>query len=71
VATSLGTRIRTARTEAGLTAEQLAPLIGVTMGTLLRWERDEFEPSVKKVRRIAEETGKPLAYFISSESKAA
>lgn len=69
--TSLGTRIRNARKEAGLTAEQLAPTVGVTMGTLLRWERDEFAPSVKKLRRIAEATGQPLTYFISSEGRTA
>jgi transcriptional regulator with XRE-family HTH domain len=54
-----------------LTAEQLAPTVGVTMGTLLRWERDEFAPSVKKLRRIAEATGQPLTYFISSEGRTA
>jgi transcriptional regulator with XRE-family HTH domain len=68
VATSIGYRIRRAREEAGFTAEQLAPLIGVTMGTLLRWERDENAISVKNVMRVAELTGKPLTYFLSEEA---
>ena len=65
MATSIGSRIRTAREEAGFTAEQLAPLVGVTMGTLLRWERDENEISVKRLRKIAELTGKSFTYFVS------
>ena len=66
--TSIGSRIRTAREGAGFTAEQLAPLVGVTMGTLLRWERDENAISMKNVMRIAELTGKLLTYFVSEEA---
>ena len=68
MATSIGSRIRKAREEAGFTAEQLAPQVGVTMGTLLRWERDENAISVKNVMRIAVLTGKPLTYFVSEEA---
>lgn len=68
MANSIGSRIRQAREDAGFTAEQLAPQVGVTMGTLLRWERDENAISVKNVMRIAEITGKPLTYFVAEEA---
>ena len=68
MATSIGSRIRQAREDAGFTAEQLAPQIGVTMGTLLRWERDEYAISVKNISRIAELTGRPLSYFVSDKA---
>ena len=68
MANSIGSRIRQAREEVGFTAEQLAPQVGVTMGTLLRWERDENAISVKNVMRIAEITGKPLTYFVAEEA---
>jgi len=38
------------------------------MGTLLRWERDEYAISVKNISRIAELTGRPLSYFVSDKA---
>lgn len=61
----LGQRIREAREEAGFTAEQMAPLVGVTMGTLLRHERGETKRiSYERLARIGEVTGKPLSWFM-------
>ncbi len=40
-----GQRLRTKRTKAGLTQEALARLLGVTVTTVARWERDEMTPS--------------------------
>jgi len=59
-----GQRIREARKDAGLTAEQIAPMLGVTMGTVLRWERNEIKRlSYDQLVSIARVTGKPLSYF--------
>lgn len=64
----LSERIRQARTDAGLTREQLFPLLGVSLRTLTRWESGETTRiSMEKVTRIAEVTGKPLAFFVTDK----
>ncbi len=64
----LPTRIRAARAEAGLTREQMAPMLGVSLRTRPRWESGETpRVSFDALRRIAEVTQKPLAYFVASE----
>ncbi len=40
-----GQRLRAARTKAALSQEALARLLGVTVTTVARWERDEMQPS--------------------------
>lgn len=60
----LGSLIRTARTDAGLTQEQLANKIrGVSRTDIGRFERGEAEPSAQNVKDIAKACGvaqKPL-----------
>jgi transcriptional regulator with XRE-family HTH domain len=71
VASSIPTRIRSARDDAGLTREQMAPQVGVTLRTLSRWESGETPGiSFASLSRIAEVTGKPLAYFVTDEAAA-
>lgn len=69
---SLGTLIRTAREDAGLTREAMSPHIGVTLRTLARWERDETEniPMLKMID-VARVTGKPLSFFLNGDSEVA
>ena len=67
MAAAIPTRIREARTQAGLTREQMAPLVGVTLRTLGRYETGETTRiSVETMARIAEATGKPLAFFLEA-----
>lgn len=62
----LGDRIRQARREAGLTAEQMAPLIGVTLATIYRHETGKTKQiGFARLVRIAEVTGKPLSWFFT------
>lgn len=42
--TTLGARIRAARTKRNLTQEEAADLIGVLANTVSRWERDACAP---------------------------
>lgn len=68
LANDIGSRIREAREGQGLTAEKMAPLVGVTMGTLLRYERGETGKKgigFSRLAKIAEVTGKPLSWFLS------
>lgn len=67
----LGQRIREARSEADLTAEQLAPKLGVTMGTLLRWERGETKRiGYDQLVAVAKHTGKTVGYFFDTKAAA-
>ena len=61
----IGRRIASAREEAGLTQQELAERIGLRSGqSISRYERGETEVPSKKLRRIAEQTHKPLTFFI-------
>lgn len=62
----IGRRIREAREAADLTQRDLAERIGVqTAQSISRYERGETEVPMKRIRRIADATGKPLDFFIT------
>lgn len=66
MADTLSIRIRSARDEAKLTREQMAPMVGVTLRTLARYESGETQRiSVVMLLRIARVTGQPLTYFLN------
>lgn len=56
-------RIRTARQQAGLRQEDLACLIPCSARAIQSWEAGEREPRPHHRRRIAEVTGRDLAWF--------
>jgi len=69
---TLGLRIRDARKAAGYkNAESLAVRMGVGQRTVQRWEANESEPTLSRLREIAALTGRPLGYFLSNEVQAA
>jgi transcriptional regulator with XRE-family HTH domain len=45
--------IRTARRQVGLTAADLATVLGVSTGTVASWERAEALPSRTRLERVA------------------
>jgi len=61
--TALGTRIRQARVEAGISREQLAVLLGVSLPSIQRWETGRNEPTFRRVNEIGRVTGKPVEWF--------
>ncbi len=64
----LGRRIRQAREDAGLTQSELADRIGLSHPqSISRYERGETEVPQKRLRRIADETGKQLNHFLADE----
>lgn len=66
----LGSRIRKARHLAKLTPEQMAMELGVSVGTLFRYERGEaLNLSVGRLARIAAVTEKPMAYFLNGDEE--
>lgn len=62
----IGDRIRQARTEAGLTQDQLADLVGVGMRQIQYYESGESDP-YRKLRQIAEATGKPIDWLLRGD----
>ena len=57
MASELGTRLREARTEAGLTQAQLAELIGVSRKTINTVENGVFVPSTTLALKLARALG--------------
>lgn len=61
----VGLRIAQARDEAGLSQQELAERINLAQGqSISRYERGETEVPAKRLRRIAEATGKPMSFFV-------
>ncbi|MEM7197901.1 MAG: prephenate dehydratase domain-containing protein, partial [Pseudomonadota bacterium] len=57
---SLGVNIRRIRKQANVTINDLAAALGVSIGTVSRWERGDSAPSRTRVAKIAEYFGTPL-----------
>lgn len=63
---ALGRRIALARNEAGLTQPKLAEKLGVNRSQVAKYESGENSPRFEKLARLAEVTGKPIAWFFES-----
>jgi len=64
-------RIVRARAEAALTQEELAQQAGCSVFSIGKYERGERALRGPALRRIAEATGKPLAFFFDTTEVAA
>ena len=64
-------RLRRARIEAGLTQEELATRTKISLAAIGKYERGERSPRGPNLRRIAEETNKPVAWFFEQPEEAA
>ncbi|HEY7252166.1 MAG TPA: helix-turn-helix transcriptional regulator [Methylomirabilota bacterium] len=63
----LATRIRKARVESGLSREHLAARLDVSYKTVVRYETGRSRNiSAARLIRIAEATGKPIAWFFEA-----
>lgn len=65
----VGDRIREARASKGWKQKHLAAEVEVEPITVSRWERGATTPDLDVLRLVAEATGKPLTYFVSSENE--
>ncbi len=59
------------RQDAGLTQEQLAPLIGVTLRTIQRWEMGDSEPRSSQWPRTAGALNVTVAELLGIDTEAA
>lgn len=60
---SVGAKVKEAREQAGLSPEQLAVEIGVSVATLFRIQRG-CDVKVERLAAIARATRKPLSFFL-------
>jgi len=61
----LSNRIRSARKRAKLTQNDLAIAIGVTPGSVHRWERGSAEPTLTHIKAVAKATKTPVAALVA------
>lgn len=71
MATSLGHKIRLARTESLLSQAELAKAVGVSQSSIAAYEKDINMPPLPVLKRIASVLNKPLSYFIDEEQSIA
>ena len=64
----LGGRLKRARERRGLPGSTVADELGCDVRTLYRWERDEFEPSIGSLARLAELYGVTVSHLIHGDN---
>lgn len=65
---SLGSRLRGARLNAGLSQSGLERKSGIPKSMLSRYENDRLMPSVKTLRRLADAIGTTLSWLLEREN---
>lgn len=65
--TPLSRLIAAARIEARLTMAALAKAIGVTSGAIRGYESGRIKPTLDRLRKIADATGKSVSYFMPED----
>jgi transcriptional regulator with XRE-family HTH domain len=65
----IGTRIKEALRTRDKTVNNLADYLGVTEQSVYRYLRDEVEPSISTVMKIAQFTGHSYIYFLSQREQ--
>jgi transcriptional regulator with XRE-family HTH domain len=64
---TLGDRLRKARSQAGITSEQMAATIGTSRGTISNYENDHTDIPVKAIMKWSALTGVSLEWLISGD----
>ena len=67
----VGERISSARKKSGMTQEQLAERVGVSVQAVSKWENGKNLPDIDNLLKIAEVTDTPYQLFLSEEGEAA
>ncbi len=66
---NMGSKIKKARKDAGLSQKQLASLVGVSDKAISAYEVNRAEPPPSMLREISVVTYKPVSYFIEGEQE--
>lgn len=67
VEVDIGSKIRNARKECGLTQEQAADLLGVSRQTISNWENEKTYPDIISVIKMSERYDVSLDYLLKGE----
>lgn len=67
----VGRRIREAQSARGLTNDQLAREIDVTVRLVQRWRAGTVVPSLPNLHRLSETLDRPVAWFFTDDEAAA
>ena len=65
---SIASRIKNARIEAHISQRKLGANIGVSDKSISSYEKGRSIPPIKKLKKIAKATNKPLGYFTEEET---
>jgi transcriptional regulator with XRE-family HTH domain len=65
---SLALRIKNARNDAHISQRKLGVSIGVSDKSISSYEKGRSIPPIKKLKKIAKATNKPLGYFTEEET---
>lgn len=71
MANGIENRVRAARKEAGLSREQVAQALGLSMSTIIRIETGRADIGYRRLVALAELTGKPVGFFVGNGDVAA
>ncbi|MCL5037761.1 MAG: helix-turn-helix domain-containing protein [Chloroflexi bacterium] len=63
----IGDKIKQARTEAKLTRERFAEMVGVSSQQVFEWERNKNSPKLERIEAIARAAGKPASWFFGGK----
>lgn len=64
----IGENIRNNRKNKGLTQKELGLMIGISASTVTKYEKEDLEPNIETLQRIAEALGVSLHELITGES---
>jgi transcriptional regulator with XRE-family HTH domain len=59
----IGFRIKMARTESGLTQQELGKKLKTSHSVIATWESGKFLPNQESLKKLSEALNKPIAYF--------
>ena len=65
--TTFGSRLKELRMERGIRQDDLAELMGVTFGTVSKWERDIRKPDLPMLDKLCKEFKVPLGYLLGED----
>lgn len=66
---NIGTNIRNARVNAGLTLTELAQKVGVSHVAILKYEEGQFAPNIVTAYKIAKACGVDMNDFVKEEDE--
>ena len=64
---NFGANLRSLRTEAGLTQEQLATMVDVAKSNISKYEKGTLEPNLETLKKLSDALDAPIGFFFQEE----